>query len=231
MARALVVQHTAAEGLGWFQEWLPAAGLDVHPIHPYLGHRVPPTVEGDALVVLGGPMSATDDEGAAWLPAVRDLLATAVADGVPTLGICLGAQLLAVACGGVVQRGGNGPELGLGHVDVDVGDGLLAAGSLPVVQWHFDTVTTLPAGATLLASSTAYDVQAFRLGAVAWGLQFHVEATLPMVADWAQSDAADVRRHLGREPEDLVGEVADAQPQLLSRGEGIAHRFAAVVTG
>ena len=41
MARALVVQHTGSEGLGWFQEWLPAAGLDVHPIHPYLGHRVP----------------------------------------------------------------------------------------------------------------------------------------------------------------------------------------------
>ncbi|MBV9292897.1 MAG: type 1 glutamine amidotransferase, partial [Frankiales bacterium] len=96
MARALVVQHTASEGLGWLQEWWPAVGLDVHPIHPYLGHRVPTLVEGDALVVLGGPMGAYDDTEAPWLPSVRALLATAVDDGVPTLGICLGAQLLAV---------------------------------------------------------------------------------------------------------------------------------------
>src|SRR3954465_9498775 len=116
MARALVVQHTAQEGLGNLLQWLPAAGLDVHPIHPYLGHRVPPSVEGDALIVLGGPMGAYDDERATWLPAGRALLATAVDDGVPTLGICLGAQLLAVAAGGSVQRGEAGPELGLGMV-------------------------------------------------------------------------------------------------------------------
>src|SRR5436305_1728903 len=91
MARALVVQHAASEGLGWFQEWLPDAGVDVHPIHPYLGHRVPPSVEGDALVVLGGPMGAYDDERATWLPSVRALLASAVDDGVPTLGVCRSA--------------------------------------------------------------------------------------------------------------------------------------------
>src|SRR5205823_15043933 len=85
MARALVVQHTAHEGLGNLLQWLPAAGLDVHPIHPYLGHRVPPSVEGDALIVLGGPMGANDDADAPWLPATRALLATAVDDGVPTL--------------------------------------------------------------------------------------------------------------------------------------------------
>ena len=230
MARALIVQHAASEGLGWFQEWLPAVGLDVHPIHPYLGHRVPPSVEGDALIVLGGPMGAYDDERATWLPAVRALLATAVDDGVPTLGICLGAQLLAVAAGGTVQRGEAGPELGLGAVDVPEGDLLLTAGELPVVQWHFDAVTELPEGATLLASSKHYAVQAFRVGDVAWGLQFHVEATLPMVADWAASDAEQIRGFLGRTPEDVVGDVADAQPRLVAAGEELARRFAAIIT-
>src|SRR3954469_4362839 len=100
MARALVVQHTASEGLGWLQEWLPAAGLDVHPIHPYLGHRVPPPLEGDALLLLGRPTGGNHAEVPPWLPAVRGLLATAIDDGVPTLGICLGAQMLAVAAGG-----------------------------------------------------------------------------------------------------------------------------------
>jgi GMP synthase (glutamine-hydrolysing) len=231
MARALIVQHTPSEGLGRLQEWLPDAGVHVHPIHPYLGHRVPPSVEGDALIVLGGPMGATDDEAAPWLPAVRSLLATAVDDGVPTLGICLGAQMLASVAGGEVARGAAGPELGLGEVDVNVSDELLTAGSLPVVQWHFDAVTQLPEGAVLLASSDRYDVQAFRVGDVAWGLQFHIEATLPMVADWAAADADQIRTLLGRTPEDVVGEVAQAEQRLAAAGEQVARRFAAVITG
>src|SRR3954454_8033555 len=149
MARALIVQHTPSEGLGWLQEWLPDAGVHVHPIHPYLGHRVPPSVEGDALIVLGGPMGANDDQVAPWLPAVRALLATAIDDGVPTLGICLGAQMLAVAAGGEVLRGDAGPELGLGTVMVNESDALLDAGPLTVVQWHNDTVTRLPDDAQL----------------------------------------------------------------------------------
>jgi GMP synthase-like glutamine amidotransferase len=222
MARALVVQHTAHEGLGWLLEWLPAAGLDVHPIHPYLGHRVPPSVEGDALVVLGGPMGAYDDDDAPWLPATRALLATAVDDGVPTLGICLGAQLLAVAAGGEVQRGSSGPELGLGTVDVPTGDVLLTAGTMPVVQWHYDTVTRLPDGAELLASSATYAVQAFRVGDVAWGLQFHVEATEAMVRDWAHADGVD---------EAVADAVRGADAALRSAGDEVARRFAGVVIG
>src|SRR5881227_3568306 len=132
MARVLVVQHTAHEGLGRLQEWLPESGVDVHPIHPYLGHRVPPSVEGDALIVLGGPMGAMDDEQAPWLPAVRALLATAVDDGVPTLGY--------------------------GEVDVTEADELLTLGTLPVVQWHYDTVTRLPDEALLMATNDRYAV-------------------------------------------------------------------------
>jgi GMP synthase (glutamine-hydrolysing) len=230
MARALVVQHTPVEGLGWFQEWLPAAGLDVHPIHPYLGHRVPTSVEGDALVVLGGPMGCMADDEANWLPAVRTLLRTAVDDGVPTLGICLGAQLLAATTGGYVERGGDGPELGLGTVQIQVPDALFHTGAMPVVQWHFDTITALPPDAVLLGSSHRYDVQAFRVGEVAWGLQFHVEAMPAMVREWAKNDADAVRRG-GREPEDVVAEVEAAEPQLAAAGEALAQRFAKLVTG
>jgi len=222
MARALVVQHTAQEGLGNLLEWLPAAGLDVHPIHPYLGHRVPPSVEGDALIVLGGPMGAYDDADAPWLPATRALLSTAIDDGVPTLGICLGAQLLAVAAGGEVHKGDAGPELGLGNVDVPFGDELLSAGSMPVVQWHYDAVTRMPEGAQLLASSETYRVQAFRVGDVAWGLQFHVEATEQMVREWARADA------VGDEVADAVG-FADGA--LRSAGDEVARRFAHIVIG
>jgi len=231
MARALIVQHTPTEGLGWLQEWLPDAGVHVHPIHPYLGHRVPPSVEGDALIVLGGPMGAYDDEQAPWLPAVRSLLSTAIDDGVPTLGICLGAQLLAVTAGGEVVKGAAGPEIGVGDVEVAVSDDLMTAGTLPVVQWHYDTVSRMPDGATLLASSANYQVQAFRVGDVAWGVQFHPEATLPMVAEWAEEDQDNIRSLLGRRPEDVIGDVADAQVRLAAAGEALARRFAAVITG
>jgi GMP synthase (glutamine-hydrolysing) len=231
MARALIVQHTPSEGLGWLQKWLPDAGVDVHPIHPYLGHRVPPSVEGDALIVLGGPMGAYDDDVAPWLPSVRSLLNTAVDDGVPTLGICLGAQMLAAARGGSVVRGGAGPELGLGEVTVSTGDELLAVGTLPVLQWHFDVVSELPGDSTLLASSDRYPVQAFRVGEVAWGLQFHVEATLAMVSDWANEDLDAIRSSSGRTPEALVAEVSDAQLALQATGKTLVERFATVITG
>ena len=230
MARVLVVQHTAHEGLGHFQEWLPEAGVDVHPIHPYLGHRVPPYVEGDALIVLGGPMGALDDDVAAWLPATRALLTSAIDDGVPTLGICLGAQLLAVAAGGSVERGALGPELGLDTVTVSQPDLLLPSGDWQVVQWHFDTVVRLPESAALLASSARYATQAFRVGEVAWGLQFHVEATAGMVADWARGDA-DALAGEGRDADEVVAEVASASGELEALGVQLTRRFAHVITG
>jgi GMP synthase-like glutamine amidotransferase len=198
-------------------------GLDVHPTHPYLGNRVPPSVEGDALIVLGGPMGASEDDAAPWLPSVRDLIVTAIDDGVPTLGICLGAQLLAVAAGGTVERGSNGPELGLGEVEITTGDDLLEAGPLPVVQWHYDAVTRLPANAVLLGSNAAYQVQAFRVGEVAWGMQFHVEATYDMVRTWAIDD--------GQDPSVVADPVRFAEGRLAEAGEAIARRFAALVTG
>jgi GMP synthase (glutamine-hydrolysing) len=230
VARTLVVQHHPSEGLGWFQDWLPAAGLDVHPIHPYLGHRVPTSVEGDALIVLGGPMGCMDDDRAQWLPAVRTLLRTAVDDGVPTMGLCLGAQLLAAATGGYVQKGAAGPELGLSTIDVTMPDNLLPAGPMPVVQWHFDTITALPPDADLVASSDRYEVQAFRIGEVAWGLQFHVEATPDMVAEWAANDATALRE-LGRSPDEVVAEVRAAEAQLRTAGEELAQQFVRLVTG
>jgi len=223
MARAHVVQHSATEGLGRLADWLPSVGLDVHPTHPYLGNRVPPSVEGDALIVLGGPMGAYDDEAAPWLPSVRDLIKTAIDDGVPTLGVCLGAQLLAVVAGGKVEPGTNGPEIGLGEVEIATGDDLFEVGTLPVVQWHHDAVTELPPGAVLLGGSAAYPVQAFRIGDVAWGMQFHVEATHDMVRTWAVDEGLD--------PAPIADPVRFAEARLAEAGEPLARRFAALVTG
>ncbi|MGN6472058.1 MAG: type 1 glutamine amidotransferase [Mycobacteriales bacterium] len=222
MVHALVVQHAEVEGVGRFAEWMPAFGLDLRVLHPYAGDALPAAVDAEARVVMGGPMGANDDAQVPWLAATKALLVDAVERGVPTLGVCLGAQLLAVATGGKVERGAAGPELGLGEVACADGDRVLVSGTHPVVQWHYDIVTELPPTATLLASSASYPVQAFRVGEAAWGLQFHIEATPEIVADWARAEDLGV--------EELVAPVAAADHAVATVGQRIAKRFVEVVT-
>ena len=226
--RCLVVQHSPTEDPGLLGGWLAEAGMALDVVAAYDGVPVPRDLRGhDALLVLGGAMAAWDDERAPWLPATRALLRTAVAGGVPTLGVCLGSQLLALACGGRVERGAAGPEHGGCQVVIDRGpaaaDPLFAGlpadpqGRLEVVQWHSDTVTELPAGATLLASSAAYPVQAFRVGDRAWGLQFHIETTAGMVERWARDDGVPL------DPASL--------PDLADAWRPFAARFAQLAAG
>jgi GMP synthase-like glutamine amidotransferase len=191
---ALVVEPAESAGAGRLGDWLRDAGLLLDSRAPAAG-PLPDLGSYAALVVMGGPMGAYDDEAHPWLSGVRDLLRTAVAGQVPTLGICLGGQLLAGALGGQVRPADEGPEIGPALVakrDVAAADRLF--GPVPftpdVLQWHYDVITRLPAGATLLASSVRYEVQAFRVGEMAWGTQFHVETTPDQVRRWAAEDAA-----------------------------------------
>jgi len=161
--------------------------------HPYRGERLPRLDELDALgglVVMGGPMGVGEVSEHPWLAGELELLAAAVAAGLPVLGVCLGAQLLAAALGARVYRGER-PEIGSGTVSLTA-DGradpvLGAAGlaELPVVHWHQDTFD-LPPGAVLLAGSALYPHQAFRahVRARVYGLQFHVEVDRALAADW-----------------------------------------------
>jgi len=237
--RVLVVQHEPETGPGWVGTWLGEAGVDLDVRHPYRRASsdrdvLPTSVQGWAgLVVLGGAMGPLDDDRCPWLPATRALLADAVARDVPTFGICLGAELLAVACGGEVRRGTAGPELGVLGVDplpaVD-GDAVFAgmrAGSR-VLQWHWEEISRLPADSTLLATSPAYRHQAFRVGRRAWCVQGHPEVTAEIAAAWAREDSPMLLA-AGRSPDELVAEVAAAQPSLVATWRPVADAFAAVV--
>ena len=195
MATALVIEHVENEHAGLLREWLPAAGLDLEVCRPWAGDAIPVDVRADALVVLGGPMDAFADDGDQ--PAERALLAHAVDAGRAVLGICLGAQLLALAAGGRVERAGAGAEFGTGLVrrsDIAVEDPVFAP--LPflpdVVHWHRDKVSVLPPGAVLLCRGTHTENQAFRVGERAWGLQFHIEVTPAMLAAWAQAEGMPI---------------------------------------
>lgn len=234
-ARALVVTHSPDEPPGTLDEWLPAAGLQLDVVEPWRGDALPARVtEHAALVVMGGPQQAYDDRSAPWLRATKDLLRAAVADDVPVLGVCLGAQLLAEALGGRVELGAEGIEAGARLVakrDAAWEDPLFAVVPLTptVLQWHEDAIVELPPGAVLLASSPKYANQAFRVGR-AYGLQFHVEPREHTLRHWA----ADYPRRVleaGQDPDALaeraIGELAEVE----ACWRPLVERFAELAQG
>lgn len=230
----LVVEQSAAEDVALLGDWLIGAGLSLQVVRPHVGEVLPERItEHDGLIVLGGPQQAYDDRSAPWLAACKRLLAAAVADQVPTLAVCLGAQLLAEATGGVVEPGAAGPELGarlVGKRDVAGADPLVWDTPLTwiVVQWHWDAITELPPRATLLASSPRYPHQMFRVGDRAWGMQFHIEASREILAHWAACDGlADL---VGDVPALFEHAVAEL-PAVEDLWRPVAERFATIVAG
>jgi hypothetical protein len=98
-----------------------------------------------------------------------------------------------------------------------------------VIQWHVDEITELPRGATLLAASTRYPHQAFRLGDRAWGLQFHIECDAAMIADW--STDSTLLAELGYDPELVVAACAAVLADVEEVWQPFAARFAALALG
>jgi GMP synthase-like glutamine amidotransferase len=242
----LVVENDPDARIGRLGEWLAGAGLRLAVVRPHAGEPLPGSLDGYAgLVVLGGgqsaaadPAAAPDPAGAAaasWLGACESLLRKAVRHRVPTLAICLGAQLLAAAHGGRVAPAAAGPEIGPALVarrDAAGADPLFAQVPFTpdVLAWHHDEVTELPAGAVLLAASTRYPHQAFRVGPAAWGLQFHIEPDRSMVAGWVAANR-ELLAGLGVDPAGLLADTEAVLDDLAEVWQPFAGRFAALVRG
>lgn len=217
-----MVQHEAHTTIGLVGDWLVESGVGLAYCHPWAGDHVPAGVAHDGLVVLGGAMSAWDDDAAPWLPDVRALLRSAVAEQVPTFAICLGGQLLAAACGGTVTRGDAGPEVGLSTLAPVARDAVFdLTEPVSAVEWHWDAITELPPDAELLLTGTQYPNQAFRVGACGWGVQFHPEAASAQAASWAAADAATLA-------DDGI-DAAAALEAITARGEQLASTWRPVV--
>jgi GMP synthase (glutamine-hydrolysing) len=221
--RITVIEHEAEAGLGYLAGWL---GPACEVVRPYLGEEVPSRA-ADGLIVLGGAAAAWEDERSPWQPATRDLLRRAVDDATPTLGVCLGAQLLTLACGGTVERGANGLEVGAREVTAlpaAASDRLLSGvtGTVTAVQYHQDAMTRLPDGAVPLMTGSQYPNQAYRLGEAAWAVQFHPEATPEIFASWTADSDLEAA-------EDLNAEVKAAENALIATWRPMARAFAGLV--
>lgn len=191
--RVLVVVNDPGSGPRRATRWLAQAGLSCDVRAGADG--LPETLDGyHGLLLLGGGLMPDDDQTAPWLPRERDLAARAIEADLPTLGICLGGQLLAHVAGGEV-RAKHGPrERGMLPITVtapgaeDAVIGRLGS-QAPMVENHVDQIATLPEGAVHLASTEAVAHQAFRLGEHVRGLQFHPEVAAAELVRW--SDASE----------------------------------------
>lgn len=191
MPRLLVFQHVPHEILGTLDPLLKDAGFRIRYVNFGRDPGAVPDLDGyDGLIVLGGPMNCDEVTRYRHLATEVGAIRTAVGDGKPVLGICLGAQLLARALGAPVTRN---PRKEIGWYDLmptDEGrqDPLFRHFDEveKVFQWHGDTFA-IPPGAMHLAHSEACAHQAFRYGANAYGLQFHLEVDEPMIDRWLKT--------------------------------------------
>jgi GMP synthase-like glutamine amidotransferase len=194
--RVLIFRHVPFEGAGRLETALRDRQITFDYADLYQ-NGAPEPVPGDygALVFMGGPMSVNDD--LPYLRREKEYIRSAIARGIPVLGICLGAQLIASALGAAVRKN---PAKEIGWFDLHftaaaagdrLFDGLVQES---VFHWHGEAFD-LPEGAALLASSDLCRNQAFRIGPRVYGLQFHLEVTPEMIADWCLQDenCGDVR--------------------------------------
>jgi GMP synthase (glutamine-hydrolysing) len=191
MRKLLVFQHVPEEPLGSLNRLFKDAGFRIR----YVNFDRMPDARVDVsryhgLVVLGGPMAADQFDRHPHLVYEQEVIHRAVDRGLPVLGICLGAQLIAGAFGGKTLRRA-APEFGWVEVRPTAAgrdDPLIACfdGAESVYQWHSDTFT-LPQAAVHLAESDGCAYQAFRLGDHVYGLQFHLEADRNLIARWLNS--------------------------------------------
>ena len=225
---ALAVRHVHFEDLGTFEPELKAAGYalsyvdacveDVGAIDPGAA---------DLLVVLGGPISAYEEDRYPFLKPELALIRRRLEAGLPILGICLGAQMMARALGAKVKPG-PGKEIGWAPLELtDEGRSgpLRHLGAEPVLHWHGD-MFELPANATRLASTRLCPNQAFAVGPLVLALQFHPETDARSFERWLVGHAVELAG-AGLSPAFLRRETQQFAPAAAERGRRVIAEWLA----
>ena len=223
MFTGLIIRHTPYEGIAGFREPIEAAGYALDRVD--VGDPGFATIDflsPDLLVLMGGPMGVYERAAHPWIDCEIVRLAERIACGLPTLGVCLGAQMIAAAMGAEVRKG-PGPEIGFGPVTLNAAGAdspLRHVAEVPVLHWHGDTFD-LPEGVELLASTAAYPHQAFRRGRNLLALQFHAEmGEDPRFDAWLEGAEQGARAGLRAEHDALGPDAVAAGRAMIAEWLG-----------
>ncbi len=195
--RCVVIRHVRFEDLDFLKPILVNRDFEISVAEPGID-ELQHARDSDLLVILGGPIGVYEEKTYPWLQEEIAIVAHRLANAAPTLGICLGAQVIARAAGSRVYPGGS-PEIGWTPVtltDAGLRSPLrFLSAQVPVLHWHGDTFD-LPDSATLLASTEVYPNQAFAIARHTLGLQFHIEVDPKGIERWLIGHAVELK-HAG----------------------------------
>lgn len=223
MKPVAVLQYYVHDGVGFFGEHLRHRGVPMQVFELFNGHTAPASLGAFAgLCVLGGPMSVNDE----WAP-LREgerLILEGLRADVPVFGHCLGAQLMSRALGGRVSAA---PHAEIGWWPVDMRDDPLARHWLdrptfPVFQWHSESFS-VPPEARLIATGAHCHRQAFAIGALHIGVQFHCEIDRPKIESWLKpAESKDIDRFAGSPAVQQPDAIRQATDAYLAEGQRTA---------
>lgn len=227
--RVAIVENTRVTHHGQIGVALHEAAALIDLYKPGVDGVLPEAGSFDALVAFGGEQSALDDHTHPYLPRLADLMAETAEAGIATLGICLGAQVMARGLG-AQNHIGTAREFGWCAVTRIAEDPVLGAlpAQFPIFEWHSDTFS-LPPGSVHLATTPRAPVQCFRYGRAGYGMQFHFEASRAVARDWARTFPEASERMQAGWLSDLPAHAAQYGVAADAHGLDIARAFASLI--
>ena len=228
MKKVLFLQHGDVDKPGLLADALSASGIGLEVFHAWRDGGCPSLKEFQALALGGGGQSAWEVVKYPYLETECGLVREALGLGIPVLGLCLGAQLIARALGAEVRRAAR-KEIGFFPVELHAAGcsdpvvGALPA-RFPATHWHGD-VFDIPPGAVCLGSSALTPHQILRCGPNGLGFQFHLEMTPPLFEELVW-DSEAFFRDAGLSPDALIREAREVLPGLEPSAREVFRRWA-----